>query len=205
MKTKPILKVATLALAVISTFAFIKVPAPSKFKVDTKASSLVWVGKKVTGEHTGTISIAAGELVAEGKTVKQGSFEIDVNSLTVTDLTDANYNAKLVGHLKGDDFFGVAKFPKATFVITSITPKEGAEYTVKGKLTIKGKTNDIEFPATINNDGKQVTANAKITVDRTKYDIRYGSKSFFDNLGDKAISDEFELNLKLVANLQTGA
>jgi polyisoprenoid-binding protein YceI len=204
MRTKPILKFSALAIALASTFAFVKAPAPSKFKVDSKASTLTWVGKKVTGEHSGTIAIASGELIAEGKTLKQGTFDIDINSITVTDITDAEYNAKLVGHLKGDDFFGVSKFPKASFVISSITPKTGAEYTVKGKLTIKGKTNDIEFPATINNDGKQVTANAKIVVDRSKYDIRYGSKSFFDNLGDKAISDEFELNLKLVATLQTG-
>lgn len=204
MRTRPILKISAIAIALASTLAFVKAPAPSKFKVDPKASSLTWVGKKVTGEHAGSISISSGELVAEGKAVKQGTFDIDLNSITVSDITDPEYNAKLVGHLKGDDFFGAAKFPKANFVISSITPKSGAEYTVKGKLTIKGKTNDIEFPATINNDGKQVTATAKIVVDRTKYDIRYGSKSFFDNLGDKAISDEFELNLKLVATLQTG-
>jgi polyisoprenoid-binding protein YceI len=202
MKTKSILKQIASVVAVAAAFAFIKTPAPSKFKVDSKASSLVWVGKKVTGEHTGTISISSGELIAEGKALKQGTFEIDVNSLTVTDLTDASYNAKLVGHLKSDDFFAAAKFPKATFVISSITPASGADYLVKGKLTIKGKTNDLEFPATITNDGKHVTALAKIKVDRAKYDIRYGSKSFFDNLGDKVISDEFELNLNLVANAQ---
>jgi polyisoprenoid-binding protein YceI len=201
MKTKINLNYVPLSLAAVFAFlAFIIPPPASKFKVDTKASTLTWLGKKVTGQHTGTIGISSGELIGEGKSIKEGSFEIDVNSLTVTDITDKDSNAKLVGHLKADDFFGASKFPKATFVISSISPKSGNDYTVKGKLTIKGKTNDIEFPATITNDGKKVTANAKIVVDRTKFDIRYGSKTFFENIGDKAISDEFELTLKLVAN-----
>ena len=201
MKTKINLNYVPLSLAAVFAFlAFIIPPPASKFKVDTKASTLTWLGKKVTGQHTGTIGISSGELIGEGKSIKEGSFEIDVNSLTVTDIADPSSNAKLVGHLKADDFFGVSKFPKATFVISSISPKSGNDYTVKGKLTVKGKTNDIEFPATITNDGKKVTANAKIVVDRTKFDIRYGSKTFFENIGDKAISDEFELTLKLVAN-----
>lgn len=201
MKTKINLNYVPLSLAAVFAFlAFIIPPPASKFKVDTKASTLTWLGKKVTGQHTGTIGISSGELIGEGKSIKEGSFEIDVNSLTVTDIADPGSNAKLVGHLKADDFFGVSKFPKATFVISSISPKSGNDYTVKGKLTIKGKTNDIEFPAVITNDGKKVTANGKIVVDRTKFDIRYGSKTFFENIGDKAISDEFELTLKLVAN-----
>ncbi|MBX2897346.1 MAG: YceI family protein [Cyclobacteriaceae bacterium] len=205
MKTKTIFNLAVLALFAITFFSFTEPPAPVKFKVDAQASSLTWTGKKVTGQHTGTIAIASGELTADGKLLKEGTFEIDVNSITVTDITDKDGNAKLVGHLKSDDFFGASKFPKASFVLTSLTQKSGNEYAVKGKLTIKGKTNEIEFPATIINDGKKVTATAKIVVDRTKYDIRYGSKNFFDNLGDKAIYDDFELDLKLVANAQTGA
>jgi polyisoprenoid-binding protein YceI len=179
-------------------------PAPVKYKVDTKASTLVWTGKKVTGEHRGTAALASGELTVEGKLVKQGTFEIDLSALTVTDLTDPASNAKLVNHLKGDDFFSTTKFPKASFVITSFVPKSGDDYLVKGKLTIKGITNDVEFPATVKSDGKKLTATAKIVVDRTKYDIRFRSASFFENLGDKAISNDFELALTLVANVQTG-
>ena len=205
MKTKINLNYVPLTMAAIfALLAFIVPPPAAKFKVDTKASTLTWVGKKITGQHTGAVPISTGELVSDGKLLKEGSFEIDVNALTVTDITDKDGNAKLVGHLKSDDFFGTTKFPKATFVISSVTPKSGNDYTVKGKLTIKGKTNEIEFPATIVHDAKKVTATAKIVVDRTKFDIRYGSKSFFDNLGDKAIYDEFELDLKLVANQQTG-
>ncbi|MFZ6001570.1 MAG: YceI family protein [Bacteroidota bacterium] len=200
MKTKSILSIAAIAVVF---FAFTNPPA-TKFKADTKASTLNWTGKKVTGQHNGTVPISGGELQVEGKVVKGGSFEIDLASLTVADLTDKSYNDKLVGHLKSDDFFGVEKFPKATFVISSVTPKSGNDFTVKGKLTIKGITNDIEFPANIVNDGKQLTATAKIIVDRTKYDVRYGSKTFFENIGDKAIYDDFELDLKLVALAQQG-
>ncbi len=192
------------AAVVLALFAFTNPPAVSKFKVDTNASTLVWTGKKITGQHTGNVPISSGDLVVDGKIVKEGTFEINVDGLTDTDITNAEFNAKLVNHLKSDDFFGTAKFPKATFVISSVTPKSGNDYTVKGKLTIKGTTNEIEFPATILNDGKQLTATAKIVVDRSKYDIRYGSKTFFENIGDKAIADEFELDLKLVANLTSG-
>lgn len=205
MKTKTIYSLAVLALFALTFFAFTESPTVAKFKVDPQASSLIWTGKKLTGQHTGTIAIALGELTTDGKLVKEATFEIDVNSITVTDITDNDGNAKLVGHLKSDDFFGTTKFPKASFVLTSLTQKSGNEYLVKGKLTIKGKSNDIEFPATIVNDGKKVTATARIVVDRTKFDIRYGSESFFDNLGDKVIYDDFELELKLVANARTGA
>ena len=203
MRNAQILRTALVALAVVTLLSF-TTPAPVKFKVDPKASTLVWTGKKVTRQHTGNVNITSGEITTEGKLVKQGTFEIDLTSLTVTDIKDEGSNAKLVGHLKNEDFFNVAKFPKSTFEVSSVTPKTGDEYLVKGKLTIKGITNDVEFPATIKNDGKKLTATAKIIVDRTKYDIRYGSSSFFDNLGNKAISNEFELDLNLVASLQTG-
>ncbi len=204
MKTKSIFQFAYAFLLITSLFAFTNPPATTKYKVDTKASTLVWTGKKFTGQHTGNVQLSSGELISEGKAVKQGNFEIDLTTITNTDVTDATYNAKLVGHLKNDDFFGVDKFPKASFVVSSITPKSGSDYLVKGKLTIKGITNDIEFPAVIKNDGKKVTATAKVIIDRSKYNIKYNSASFFENLGDKVIYDDFELDLNLVAHNQSG-
>jgi polyisoprenoid-binding protein YceI len=204
MKTKSLFYTSFVAFIITTLFAFTTPPATTKFKVDTKSSTLVWTGKKFTGQHTGNVQLSSGELVAEGKTVKQGNFEIDLNTITSTDVTDPTYNAKLIGHLKNDDFFGVDKFPKASFVLSSITPKTGDEYLVKGKLTIKGIANDIEFPAIIKNDGKKVNATAKIIVDRSKYNIKYNSASFFENLGDKVIYDDFELDLNLVAHNQSG-
>lgn len=198
-----ILKSAAFLMIVAVTFSFANRPAPLKFKVDEKNSTIGWIGKKVTGQHTGNVQIASGEFTVDKKAIKDGSFEIDMTTITVTDVTDPNGNAKLVGHLKNDDFFGVEKFPKAKFVITSVTPKAGDEYTIKGNLTIKGITDSVEFPATIKNDGKKITASAKIIVDRTKYGIKFRSTNFFENLGDKAISNDFELDVKLVAGAQS--
>ena len=190
-----------LAAIAFVAFSFVgRAPqAETTYKVDTKKSTLVWTGKKVTGAHTGHISLSKGTITADGKNIKSGTFEINMNSISVTDLTDSTYNKKLVGHLKADDFFGVDKHPKATFVLTKATLKSGNDYDVTGKLTIKGVTQDVSFPATITTTPNALTAVAKITVDRTKFDIKYGSGSFFDNLGDKAIDNDFTLDLNLVA------
>lgn len=189
-----------LFIAVIFAFLAMAFTArTTEYKVDAKQSKVVWLGKKVTGEHTGAINIADGKLLSDGKTISGGSFNIDMASMTCTDLADAGYNEKFVGHLKSDDFFSTAKFPKSTFVITKVTSTGKDQYNVKGNLTIKGITKELEFPATITTAGNQIKAKAKIVVNRTLYDIKYGSGSFFDNLGDKAINDDFELNVDLVA------
>jgi polyisoprenoid-binding protein YceI len=197
MKFSNILKPAMFVAVILSLSSFLET-ATEKFQVDTKASTLTWTAKKVTGSHTGTVPLAAGEFSVDGKNIKSGTFEIDLASLTVTDITDPKSNAKLVGHLKSDDFFSTEKFPKAVFVLTTATAKSEGAYALKGNLTIKGITKEIEFPATLVREDKKITATAKITVDRTLYDIRYRSKNFFENLGDKAIDDEFTLDLKLV-------
>lgn len=196
MKTNTIL----IALfAGLFAFAF-TVVKDTAYKVDQQQSQINWTGRKVTGEHSGTINISDGKLTWDGKKLSGGSFEIDMNSLVNTDITDPDYNQKLVGHLKSDDFFSTEKHPKANFVITKVTPLSGKQSQIKGDLTIKGITREVEFPATIQANGDQLKATAKIVVDRTLYDIRYGSGSFFDDLGDKAIDNNFELNVALVAN-----
>jgi polyisoprenoid-binding protein YceI len=192
-------KTTLLMTLFVMLVAFAFTTATVDFKIDKEKSKLTWVGRKVTGEHTGNIKISDGKFITNGKAVTGGSFDIDMATMTCTDLTDAGYNEKLLGHLKSDDFFSTAKYPKSTFVITKITNTTKDQYNVKGNLTIKGITKEVEFPATISIVGNQVKAKAKILVDRTKYEIKYGSGSFFDGLGDKAISDEFELNVDLVA------
>ena len=173
--------------------------ADKTLSIDTKASKVVWVGKKVTGEHTGTVPISSGTLILDKDKLKGGSFTLDTKSLTVTDLTDNDSNGKLTGHLKGNDFFAVEKYPQSKLDITLVTAKGAGVYDVTGKLTIKGITNDVTFPATVKADGKGASATAKITVDRTKYDIKFRSTNFFENLGDKAISNDFVLDVNLVA------
>ncbi|MDQ3394210.1 MAG: YceI family protein [Bacteroidota bacterium] len=177
----------------------------STYKVDPNNSTIVWKGKKVTGEHTGTIDISKGKINVDGKKITGGEFEINMETLANTDLTDPESNTKLVGHLKSDDFFGTDKHKSAKFVIKEATSIGNNKYDVKGDLTIKGKTNEISFPATIVDKGNELEVNANIVVDRAKYDVKYGSGSFFDNLGDKMIYDDFELEVKLVAEKNLAA
>ncbi len=187
MKTMKTMLVA-MSLAVGSNLS------AKELKADIDKTQITWLGKKVTGQHNGTINLKSGSLNVESNTIVSGKFVIDMTSIRNTDLTDAESNAKLVGHLKSDDFFSVEKYPEATLVIT-----EGAEFNndqahVKGDLTIKGITHPVEFD--VKRSGN--VYNATITVDRSKYNVRYGSKSFFNDLGDKVIYDNFELGVKLV-------
>jgi polyisoprenoid-binding protein YceI len=175
---------------------------PVVFKADVKASKLTWQAKKATGDHSGTVAISDGSFTLEDNTLKGGTFEIDTRTITDTDIADAESNGKLVTHLKSPDFFNAEAHPKAKFVITNATKATGNTYDVKGNLTIKGITNAVSFPATVAVNGNKLTANAKITIDRTKYDIKFRSKNFFENLGDKVIYDDFDINVALVANAQ---
>lgn len=168
--------------------------------VDTTESYIVWKGYKVTGSHHGKVMIKNGELTFdEAGMLSGGGFEIDMASITCDDL-EGEWSQKLVGHLKSDDFFGVEKYPTAKFVIKEVVSRgKAGEYKVIGDLTIKETTKEIKFNTVITEkDGKNI-ANADITIDRSEYNVRYGSGSFFDNLGDKTIYDEFELSVNLVA------
>ncbi|RIV19796.1 YceI family protein [Fibrisoma montanum] len=201
MKTRQFLASLAAVVLLAGASAFV---APGKkeaaYKLDTQKSVLKWNGKKVTGEHFGTVKIQDGSLTLDGNKLVGGSFTMDMNSIVSTDLTDAGYNAKFIGHMKSEDFFNTAKFPTSTFKITKVTPgKAAGEYTVTGDMTIKGITNAVTFPATVKANGNTVTVTGKATLDRTKYDIRYGSKSFFENIGDKAIYDDFTVEINAVA------
>jgi polyisoprenoid-binding protein YceI len=137
--------------------------------------------------------VKSGFIELKGGDIAGGEVVIDMNSITDADLTDPNYNQKLVGHLKSEDFFGVEKHPTSKFTITKAGKLKDGKTTVTGTLTIKGKTETITFDVI----KKDNTFSAKIDVDRSKFDVRYGSKSFFDNLGDKVIDDIFVLDIKL--------
>jgi polyisoprenoid-binding protein YceI len=182
-------------VAIIALSAFTNPIKPLTYTVDAAKSTVTWIGKKVTGSHNGTIALKSGSITVNGKAVTGGTFVMDMTSIK-----DADGSAKLEGHLKADDFFGTTKFPTSTFVVTKVAGT-GANVTVSGNLTIKGITKPLSFPATVtvNSDGTVSALAGKIMVDRTKYDIKYGSKSFFDSIGDKAIDDEFEIAVNLVA------
>jgi polyisoprenoid-binding protein YceI len=126
-----------------------------------------------------------------------------MTSITDTDITNAGMNAKLTGHLKSEDFFSVEKNPTSSFKITKVAPIAKAKagepnYKITGNLTIKGITNAITFPATVNLTGNSAQATAKIDVDRTKYDIKYRA-AIIGTAADKIIDDNFTIDLKLVA------
>ncbi len=188
------LKVFALTLSILfSSISYAITITPKNDKeINIKKSSVLWKGNKVTGSHEGTIKIKSGFLKFEKKKFIGGEFEIDMNSLICTDLS-GEYKGKLEGHLKDDDFFGVSKFPISTLEITKAKHQKGNTYECTAAITIKGKTEIITFNTDINKD----TAVAKIKIDRTKFDIKYGSGSFFKGLGDNMIYDEFDLNINL--------
>jgi polyisoprenoid-binding protein YceI len=182
----------TIAIAALVVLGTTLATAQSK-KIDVKKSNIAWVGKKVTGQHSGTINFTEGTLAFKGTALKGGKFTVDMNSINVTDLQAGKGKEKLEGHLKADDFFGVEKFPTATLTFTNISGKGNGLYKVTADLTIKGITAPVSFDFTV----KGNTATTAFNVDRTKYDIKYKSKNFFENLGDNVISDEFELTVNL--------
>lgn len=177
----------------LSVFLLINVTAQQKLVADTTNTKLLWLGEKVTGQHTGTIKLQSGWLNWQDNKIVSGEFNIDMASLK-----DSESNTRLEGHLKSDDFFGVANFPVAKLVITGSTPFDKGTGVVSGTLTIKGVTNPIEFKSSMQKKDDGVWFFSNIVVDRTKYNIRYGSGSFFDNLGDKTIYDEFKLKVNLL-------
>ncbi len=184
---KAIKNLAIITLAAFTTFAFTS-KAGEKKEIKLDKSKVVWKGYKVTGSHEGTIAIKSGSLTFYNGKLTGGEFVIDMTTINSTDLQGGG-KEKLDGHLKSDDFFGVENHPTAKLVFKKVTASGKNAYNVIGDLTIKGKTNPITF--TISLYGNKATASLKI--DRTKYDVRYGSTSFFDDLKDKAIYDEFDL------------
>jgi polyisoprenoid-binding protein YceI len=166
--------------------------------LDAAKSSIEWTGKKVGGQHNGAIQLASGYLNTDGNAYGSGEFVVDMNSITVEDIQDAETNGKLEGHLKSDDFFGVATYPTAKLVINKGVLVSGNTYEFTGKLTIKNKTEPVTIKATMApQDGHDVFT-GQVVVDRSKFDVRYGSGSFFDNLGDNMIYDDFTLDFKVV-------
>ncbi|MGZ3911392.1 MAG: YceI family protein [Flavisolibacter sp.] len=175
--------------------------ARKNFKANTITSLINWTGKKITGIHTGTINLSAGYLEVESGEIVGGSFDIDTQSIVVTDINDPKVNAQFAEHLFSDDFFSVDQFPTANFIIVNSTRLGGNNYKIDGLLTIKGITHSLSFEAKIDVQENIVSAVGEIVVDRTKYGIKFGSGNFFKGLGDSLIYNDFILGLNLVALL----
>lgn len=175
--------------------AFTQAPVNDGFyRIDPKTSTIKWTGSKITGKsHNGEVKLLEGGLQFNNGQITNGKFAIDMTTIDVQDL-EGSMKEKLEGHLKSEDFFGVEKFKTANLAIVSVDGDK-----VTANLTIKGITNPVTFPVKVvfESDGS-LTASADIEVDRSKFDVRYGSDSFFDNLGDKAIDNiiKFSITLK---------
>jgi len=166
-------------------------------KIDVKPSDVVikWTGNKIGGSHTGGIKAKTASLELKDGNIVNGSIVIDMKSISCTDVENETYNKKLVDHLSSDDFFGVEKFPTATFTITKAGKFNNGKATISGKLTIKGKTEPVSFEIAKQN----AVYTTQLKVDRSKFDVRYGSNSFFDNLGNKVIDNIFILDIEITA------
>lgn len=176
--------------------------AAQTYTVDTTASKIEWRARKVTGKHNGEVMLKGGSLQFEGDRLVGGTFDINMTTITVLDLQPGKGKEKLEDHLKSADFFNAGEYETAKFVITEVFPVDTKGlYKIKGDLTIKGNTNEEKFLATVTKEGSKIMGEAKeVEVDRSEYDVRYGSGSFFQNLGDKTIYDEFQLDITLVAS-----
>ncbi len=173
------------------------------YTVDTDASTLYWEAYKPIGSHMGGINLESGELVVQNGQPHSGSFTIDMTSITNTDLENESLNTRLINHLKSDDFFATADYPTARFDITRVVLYEGDEdydYEIEGDLSLRNTTDSITMYARVENAGEKLTGYVKAEVDRTKYGITIRSGSFFEELGDKLVKDEFTLEMDLTAN-----
>jgi polyisoprenoid-binding protein YceI len=172
------------------------------YQADLVQSRLGWFASKLASNaHTGVVDIKSGNLIMENGVLTGGEFVINLTTMRDIDNTDG-----MIKHIKSADFFDVEKYPESKFVITGAKllsdHKDGsASYTVIGDLTIKEKTNPVEFEATLSAINNELRAVAQFSIDRTKWDLTYGSGQFFKEMGDKAIKDNIDYDISLVTKL----
>ena len=160
-------------------------------------STIRWYGEEITGkQHYGDLKFSSGNIQINNKVVSSGNFIVNMNSLTVEDLSGGG-KKRLEGHLRSSAFFGVSDHPQASLNISSMVDIDGDSQILDGELTIKGITHPINFSITLNSENN---ATAMLVFDRSKYDVRFRSGSFFDELGDKLILDDIKLEVALEFN-----
>lgn len=189
-------KVLFILAVAFTTMSFIN-PIDSigdKFKVDIENSAINWKGYKPTGSHNGTINLIEGELkIVDGK-VEGGAFRVDMSTIK-----DADGSKKLEGHLKSPDFLDVKEYTTSKFEITDSELKDG-KFLITGDMTIKGITKQIVFEATLTHSEGSITLESEtFQINRADFNIKYKSKSFFNNLKEKFINDKFDLKVKIIA------
>ena len=188
----------SLVLSIATLFAFATKPHIDNVRVNADSSTIKWIGSKVASSHEGNVSISKGVLSIDHGTLVGGEIAIDMRTITNTDM-EGRRKQKLESHLKNEDFFNVEAFPLAIIKITRSVKSKGNMYKILADLTIKGITHPITFEADVNINGANFLAKAKIKIDRTKWGIKYGSGSFFEDLGDKMILDEIAFEVFLLS------
>lgn len=173
------------------------------YTVDTDASKVNWVGSKLVGDqHTGYINLKSGTLTVNDGNIVDGTFVLDMTSITDTDLAPDDGKAKLEGHLKSDDFFNVSEYEEGSFEIVEVKQagdNPDATHQIVGNLTLKGITKSVTIPATINMMENKLTASTpQFTIDRTEWKVMYGS-SALGLAKDKIINDRVGLSIELQA------
>lgn len=177
------------------------------YTVNPEESSVRWTARKtlVSGyEDTGSFAIASSSLMVEGGALTDGEIIFDMADLAADQTSNTQMGVdSLTEHLRSDDFFDVETYPEASFSLTSTeeisSTIEEFDYQVTGDLTLKDQTNELTFPAEIGMDDGNLIIRGTTSIDRTQWGIRYGSDSFFDNLGDNVIGDEVDISFDLTA------
>lgn len=168
------------------------------FVLDVAESTVLWGGQKLVGaQHEGTLAVSGGEAILVEGQVAMGSVRLDMTSITDTDLQDEEMRATLETHLKSPDFFSAELYPEATLEMMELAWEGGDEYVLTGVLTIKGIAQEIAVPVTVLANPAGYRVMGMVILDRTLWDIRFGSNKFFENLGDAAIQDTFDVSLDL--------
>lgn len=178
------------------------------YTAETTSSKIEWIGTKPTGQHNGTINITKGQVIIDNGKITGGEMVIDMTSIVVLDITDAETNGKLRGHLLSPDFFESETYPEARFVFTSVEPYTGEQngavnftHTVSGNLTMKDATRNVTFPAMIDiQEGAMKAVTDNFIIDRSEWNVKFGSRKFFDNLADNFIHDDISLRIMFLAN-----
>ena len=174
----------------------------TKYKADPAKTFITWDAHKLVGGHQGTINASGGVLKVENGKLVGGSFIIDVNSITCTDIPAGGKNDKLIAHLKNEDFFETEKFPNGAFEITSVTNKAGKDI-IAGNLSLKGVKKNIEFPAMVTiSEASLMITSEEFVIDRTDFNIMHNSAKTADAaaLGDYLIKDNVHITVNIIAN-----
>jgi polyisoprenoid-binding protein YceI len=183
-----------------------KPPADGDYAVDTKRSLIGWVGRNPGGSHDGTLRLGGGRITVKGGVIARGAFEIDMKSIEVADLA-GDMADLLRRHLESEDFFAVAAHPVARLAITRLAPIAGAtpgapNFEAEGDLMLRGVTNPVAFPATIGvRNGGELTLEAHFDIDRTRWNVNYGSGKLYARLGMHLVHDHITLQTRVIAQV----